>query len=375
MTSRPLQPVRSDPASLRRGVTELPAGTGVPNADVSRWLAAADALQAEGRLLDAVDALTEANRVQRNADLERRLVRLRHEAFTEIDRSYEPAESPPVVQTERGGVAVPPVVSPSELTPQSLRSGILQHGSLHVRRVVPKARVDDLVDGIERAFAAAESFASGVSRDETTPWFEPFSTHPSYPKAMNRQLGNRRKWVRESGGVWAADSPRMLFELFDTLDDVDLAQLITDYLGERPALAIDKCTLRRVGLDTGTDWHQDGAFLGDGIRTVNLWLSLSHCGRDAPGLDIVPARLDRVVETGTEGAQFSWSVGPGVVDRVSAAAPVRRPIFEPGDALFFDDLFLHRTGIDPAMSRERYAIETWFFAPSAYPEKYVPLVV
>jgi hypothetical protein len=27
------------------------------------------------------------------------------------------------------------------------------------------------------------------------------------------------------------------------------------------------------------------------------------------------------------------------------------------------------------MTRERYAIETWFFAPSAYPEKYVPLVV
>jgi len=27
------------------------------------------------------------------------------------------------------------------------------------------------------------------------------------------------------------------------------------------------------------------------------------------------------------------------------------------------------------MSRKRYAIETWFFAPSAYPEKYVPLVV
>ena len=192
---------------------------------------------------------------------------------------------------------------------------------------------------------------------------------------MNRQLGNRRKIVGESGGVWAADSPRMLFELFDTLDSVGLDRLITAYLGERPALAIDKCTLRRVGLDTGTDWHQDGAFLGDGIRTVNVWLSLSLCGRDAPGLDIVPTRLDRVVETGTEGALFSWSVGPGVVDRISAATPVSRPIFEPGDMLFFDDLFLHRTAIDPAMSRERYAIETWFFAPSAYPEKYVPLVV
>jgi Phytanoyl-CoA dioxygenase (PhyH) len=335
----------------------------------------ADELETKGSLLDAVDALTEANRVRRDPDVERRLVRLRHEAFAEIDRSAEPAASPPVAQVEYAGARVPSVASPSELTAEMLRSAILQHGSLHVRGVVPTARVDDLVAGIDRALHAVESFASGVSREETTPWFEPFSTHASYPKAMNRQLGNRRKWVHESGGVWAADSPRMLFELFTTLDDVGLTEVITTYLGERPALAIDKCTLRRVGLDTSTDWHQDGAFLGSGIRTVNMWLSLSHCGRDAPGLDIVPTRLDRIVETGTAGAKFQWSVGQGVVDSVSTESPVIRPIFEPGDVLFFDDLFLHRTAIDSAMSRERYAIESWFFAPSAYPEKYAPLMV
>jgi hypothetical protein len=335
----------------------------------------ADALETRGNLLDAIDALTEANRSQRDPDIERRLVRLRHEAFAEIDRS-EPATLPPVAQREEARSAVPPVVPPGELTSESLRSGILQHGSLHVRQAVPTARVDKLVDGIDRALSAAEALSSpGSSAGGTTPWFEPFTTHPSYPKTMNRQLGNRRKWVRESGGIWAADSPRMMFELFDTLDDVGLTQLIATYLGERPALAVDKCTLRRVGLDTSTDWHQDGAFLGEGIRTVNMWLSLSHCGRDAPGLDIVPGRLDRIVETGTEGAKFSWSVGPGVVDRVSTATPVTRPVFEPGDVLFFDDLFLHRTAIDSAMKRERYAIETWFFAPSAYPEKYAPLVV
>ena len=334
----------------------------------------ADGLVTKGQLLDAVDVLTEANRRQRDPDVERRLVRLRHEAFAEIDRS-EPDVRPPVAQCGQATAAVRPVVSRSELTPESLRSGILEHGSLHVRGAVPLARVDELVEGIDRALAAAESHASGLGGVEMTPWCEPFSAHPSYPKIMNRQLGNRRKWVQESGGVWTADSPRMLFEFFDMLDSVGLRQLITDYLGERPALAIDKCTLRRVGLDTSTDWHQDGAFLGDGIRTVNMWLSLSHCGRDAPGLDIVPARLDHIVETGTEGAKFGWSVGPGVVERVSAATPVSRPVFEPGDALFFDDLFLHRTAIDPSVSRERYAIETWFFAPSAYPEKYVPLMV
>lgn len=320
-------------------------------------------------LLETIDALVSANRTHRDAEVERRLVRARHEAFVELDRSgLEPADA-------ELGPEVPEVVDRDDLTPHALHSGILRHGSLHVRGVVPEHRVAELVDGIDRAIAGRDAFDGGADREETTPWFEPFRPHRSYPSIMNRQLWNRRKWVREAGGVWAADSPRMLFELFETLDEVGLRDVITGYLGERPALAVDKCTLRRVPLDTSTDWHQDGAFLGSGIKTVNMWLSLSHCGRDAPGLDIVPARLDRIVETGTEGAAFSWSVGPGVVDRVAAAtSAVRRPVFEPGDVLFFDDLFLHRTAIDPAMQRERYAIESWFFAPSAYPEQYVPLV-
>ena len=68
-------------------------------------------------------------------------------------------------------------------------------------------------------------------------------------------------------------------------------------------------TLRRTQPEVGTTWwHQDGAFLGADIRALNVWLSLSHCGRDAPGLDIVPRRFDRIVETGTEGAPLSWTV-------------------------------------------------------------------
>jgi hypothetical protein len=54
--------------------------------------------------------------------------------------------------------------------------------------------------------------------------------------------------------------------------------------------------------------------------------------------------------------------------------PVLRPKLGPGDALLFDHLFLHRTGVDPGMTRERYAIESWFFAPSSYPEGQIPIV-
>ena len=42
------------------------------------------------------------------------------------------------------------------------------------------------------------------------------------------------------------------------------------------------------------------------------------------------------------------------------------PVFEPGDALLLDHLTLHRTAVDAGMTNDRYAIETWLFAPSTY---------
>ena len=165
----------------------------------------------------------------------------------------------------------------------------------------------------------------------------------------------------------------MLFELLEVVEETGVGALVADYLGERPALSANKCTLRRVPVTSNTGWHQDGAFLGQGVRTMNLWLSLAHCGTDAPGLDVVPRRIDRVVETGTGGAYFDWAVSDEVVAEVAGDTPVVRPEFGPGDALLFDHLFLHRTAVAPEMTLERHAIETWFFSPSAYPEGQIPL--
>ena len=46
----------------------------------------------------------------------------------------------------------------------------------------------------------------------------------------------------------------------------ELAKLGPLSRGERPALSANKATLRRVPVKTSTDWHQDGAFLGQDIR-------------------------------------------------------------------------------------------------------------
>jgi hypothetical protein len=149
----------------------------------------------------------------------------------------------------------------------------------------------------------------------------------------------------------AVDSSRTMFDVLEAFEEIDLAEPLTGYLGERPAPSVKKWTLRRVPTTT-----------------------LSHCGETAPGLDVVARRFDRLAETGTNGAYFDWSVGESVVERVADGAPILRPVFEPGDALLFDNMFLHRTAADATMTQTRYAIESWFFAPSRYPNDQVPLV-
>ena len=112
--------------------------------------------------------------------------------------------------------------------------------------------------------------------------------------------------------------------------------------------------------------------MGD-VRALNLWLSLSRCGDEAPGLDIVPRRLDHLVATATEEAHARLHDLPARGEEARRRQPIMRPIFEPGDALFFDELFLHQTGSDPSMPKPRYAVENWFFGGSAFPAEYAPI--
>ena len=109
--------------------------------------------------------------------------------------------------------------------------------------------------------------------------------------------------------------------------------------------------------------------MGD-VKALNLWLSLSRCGDVAPGLDIVPRRVDHVVID--HDAMLDVELTRAKAAEAAGDVPILRPIFEPGDALFFDELFLHQTASDPSMPNPRFAIESWFFGGSAFPADYAP---
>ena len=90
---------------------------------------------------------------------------------------------------------------------------------------------------------------------------------------------------------------------------------------------------------------------------------------------MVPKRLHEIAPTGTHGALFDWSVSREIVDQCSADLPPERLQFKAGDAILFDEMNLHCTAIAPGMTKDRYAIEAWFFAPSCYPMDQLPLMV
>ncbi len=164
----------------------------------------------------------------------------------------------------------------------------------------------------------------------------------------------------------AVDSPPAMFDVVEVFERTGVGDLARGFFGEPPAALAKKWSLRKVLRDTNTgDWHQDGAFMGENIRSLNVWLTFSHCGDTAPGLDVVARRVDHVLETGTDGAYFQWSIGNAVAQRAGEGAIVR-PIFEAGDALLFDHLCVHRTAVDPGMPHDRYAVEAWFLGPSTY---------
>jgi hypothetical protein len=338
-----------------------------PGVNVAARMADADRLVASGRGTDAIHLLTEANRERHDPVLEERLVTLRHEVFATLRRHPRGERPAEVLAREPSGPLT--ATPPDDLGVDTLRQGLAQHGCVQIRGLISPQRAEALAHGIDLALEAFDRSDGSQDQGSASPWYVPFS-----PRGQGYRVGGRRGWVRASGALWTADSPRMLFELMEVVEETGIGSLVEAYFGERPALSANKCTLRRVPVDTSTNWHQDGAFLGRHVRTLNLWLALSPCGIDAPGLDMVPRRFEEILATGTEGALFDWSISPTLVeDRAGGPDAILHPEFAPGDALLFDHLFVHRTGVTPGMTRQRWAIETWFFAPSTYPEGQIPL--
>lgn len=346
-------------------MTDCPAMERAGGTDVDDLLASADRLMAGDRWGEAVDLLTDANRREADPRIEVRLVTARHRKFA-APASAPEGEWPPTVPDRFPGTDGIPEIGAADLDGAALTSALQHHGSLIVRGLLARSVAETLATEVQRAFDAAEAFAAGAPVAETSPWYVPFEPAEGY------DFGAVERQFFRFGAVLAVESPRALFLVIEALRAAGLDRVIAEHLGEAPALSAKKTSLRRARPDAATEWHQDGAFLGDGTRTVNTWTALSPCGIDAPSVDVFARPFDDLVVTETGDARYDWSVGVKQAEALESDDIVR-PVFEPGDAIMFNQLTLHRTGVSPSMTEDRYALESWFFAPSTYPYPQVPI--
>ncbi|MEM9255486.1 MAG: phytanoyl-CoA dioxygenase family protein [Pseudomonadota bacterium] len=291
-------------------------------------------------------------------------------------RDRQPASSPDLIVANDGrssGTPGLPEISAQDFSCEALRQALSEHGSLIVRSLFPDELCEAMIPAIDRTLDAAEHATRGNPPDANAYYNPPGNLLNIMPNKA-KELANTRNFHRDSGSVMAIESPAIAESLLDLYEAYGLKDILTEYLGEPPCITAKKWVLRRSKLPVAeAGWHQDGAFMGTDINSVNMWLPLNRCGgtTGAPGMDVLPQRLHRLASA--EGAQFDWSVSSNAVSEDYNGNGPLRPEFAAGDAFFFDHFFLHRTQYGLEFDSLRYAVETWFFGETAFPKNQIPL--
>jgi len=335
------------------------------------WLGRADAMAAEGRYLAAIDALSEANRGLSSPEIEERLVVLRRQAFSEVSDSVGRSSWPPRFEDPFQGSEGPVEISAEDVSVDAIGGAVQHHGHLLVRGLLSPPAVDRLVHAVDQASAAQQAWHEGAPLSETTPWYVPKPTDPLKTPADVAQKGP----PSDKNRVYVADSPRAMFEVAEAFRESGIDRMVTGYLGDRPVMTEKKWLLWRM--DRRADvfaFHQEASVFNSGddglpngrtpipLRALNVWIALSQCGRTSPGFQFYPGRMDQVFAP-----DQLFGLKPQTLTRVTGGGPAAAPLYEPGDAVLFDEYLLHRTKSDASMRDVRYSLESWMFAPCGHP--------
>ncbi len=137
---------------------------------------------------------------------------------------------------------------------------------------------------------------------------------------------------------------------------VDIARR---YLGHEPQPCGISNVRRMLPSSKPLPFHQDETLLGH--RLLNVWVPLTDCGSDAPGLQVVLGSWRELLDT------VSIPDSPMIAERqhiaearVLSAFPADAfyaPEFLAGDAMVFKGSTIHRTLVKSGMTRSRLSVE------------------
>jgi len=192
---------------------------------------------------------------------------------------------------------------------------------------------------------------------------------------INRIAKNLGRVIGKANSQLTSKTPIASEKILALYEKKGLKSLLGDYFENDPCLSVYKWVLRKADSPPQpVDFHQDGAFMGEWVDSLNLWVALSNCGgdgREGPGMDILPMRLQSEFEKGS--GILDWTVAEGAVVDKYGREGIVAPKFNRGDGFFFDHLLVHRTQHVPDCAHNRYAIETWFFDSVNFPKNQIPL--
>jgi len=274
------------------------------------------------------------------------------------------ADWPPVyVDPFPGLVNAVPEICAADLTVDVVGGAVAHHGVLLIRGLLNNEQVAE-VRAVQDRIKASSLLAPPRDRE----WYSPFDGKSKHEHALRIRTQSR-------GGNWLADSPLGLTKVLRLLETVGVVDVLQEHFQERPAISLQKSTLRCVQPEPqSSGWHQDGSFLGKDVRSMNVWVALSPCGGSIPasGIELIPHRFKEIVPPNpTLGIA---TIPFEVVEDIKKTHPAVLPKFAPGDALIFDELLVHRTSLPTGISTVRYALECWFFAPSHSSPTYLPFL-
>jgi ectoine hydroxylase-related dioxygenase (phytanoyl-CoA dioxygenase family) len=278
-----------------------------------------------------------------------------------------------------------PEVAASELTLDFLKNAMRQNGCCLVRNYFDADEADELKAYIDHSFSVhnSEGFIHNylskqvelreVLEKTKKDIEENKKTNETYTDIV--KLGrNLTRTLGVDVSCLTATSPILAQKLLQLFDKKGLRDLLSEYFENEPCVSVYKWVLRKaVSPQKDIDFHQDGAFMGDYIDSLNCWVPLTDCGAgtETPGIDIVPIRFMNSFAKGT--GVLNWTISSqAVVDKYGEKAVVT-PSFSSGDAFFFDHCLVHRTQHIPNSTAERYAVETWFFDSVNFPKNQIPI--
>ena len=177
-------------------------------------------------------------------------------------------------------------------------------------------------------------------------------------------------------------SAQVLQVLLEVYRECGLLRTVREYLGNEAVLFAERAKLRHHRGDRDRyaviPWHQDVNFFGDQCYALNCWAAITPCGEDNPGLAVVPRRTE--LRHGWDSEElapldYGKCLSEGEIEALSRDFPVVTPVFEPGDAILFDEMTIHTTRPKPWKRPDQIVAISWFFRAAHFPRWGTPLAL